>query len=84
MSDASLANITLWYERGVEQKATHMLILLDEFSGDNYPLFVRPDQDVRIVEKHFSDKKMSRVEEVYILQGSKEDQLQPGVYVHNH
>lgn len=64
-----------WFERGVEQGATHMIVVCDTFDHDDYPVFVKPGEDVREREKYYRNASMQRVMEVYNLTGDMAAQL---------
>lgn len=64
---AMLSDITRWFDRGVADGASHMIIKCDTFDmadGDCcYPVFVSASDDVRRVESENGDRTM----EVYVL-----------------
>lgn len=67
--------IRKWLEQGVEQEATHVIVVCDTFEPDDYPVFVLPEQDVREVVKEYGMMQMQKVIEVYNLSMSIEEQL---------
>jgi hypothetical protein len=64
-----------WFEAGVEQGATHMLVVCDTFSYEDYPVYVRPDQIMQVVYEEHDGPNMQRVMEVYDLRDDMESQL---------
>jgi hypothetical protein len=42
---ASRNDIKRWFERGVEQKATHMIVVCDTFDHEDYPVYVKQGDD---------------------------------------
>jgi len=54
---------------------THMIVVCDTFSWEDYPVFVTRDQDVREVEAEYDDVNMQRIMEVYSLSMDIEKQL---------
>lgn len=56
-----------WFERGVEDGATHMIVVCDTFDHEDYPVFVHPNEDVRSREQHYKDSSMQKIMEVYNL-----------------
>ena len=72
-----------WFERGVEDGATHMIVVCDTFSYEDYPVYVMPGEDARAkFNEHQNPGKMSSVMEVYNLSQDKEEQLKtsgPGI-----
>jgi hypothetical protein len=69
------AQIRQWFIRGVEQKATHMIIVCDTFDYDDYPVYVKPDQNSREVAEEYDGKNMQSIMEVYDLSKDMEEQL---------
>ncbi len=72
---ATQKEIGEWFDRGVEQGATHMIIVCDTFDYDDYPVYVTPQQNVKEVESKYRDNNMQRVMEVYDLRKDKAAQL---------
>lgn len=64
-----------WFERGVEEGATHMIVVCDTFDHEDYPVYVRPDQISQVVYEEYEGKNMQRVMEVYDLSDDMESQL---------
>lgn len=58
--------------------ATHMIVVCDTFDHEDYPVFVKPDENVREVEARFNGKNMQRVIEVYNLGLPIDPQLSAG------
>lgn len=67
--------ISVWFDRGLAQKATHMIVVCDTFDWDDYPVYVRADKDVREVAKEYDGKNMQKIMEVYDLRLDKAMQL---------
>jgi hypothetical protein len=72
---ATRQEIEVWFDRGVAQKATHMLVVCDSYDHEDYPCFANGDADV--IEKHgyYDGKNMQRVMEVYDLRADKTEQM---------
>ena len=68
---ATKQDIQKWFERGVEQGATHMIVCCDTFDWEDYPEYVSKEEDVR---KRCIEIK-DRIMEVYSLKMSMADQL---------
>lgn len=66
--------IRQWLERGKTDGATHMIVVCDTFDHEDYPVFVKPDEDVRKVHEQYSGN-MQRVMEVYSYTRDLEEQL---------
>lgn len=59
-------DVNVWMDRGRSIGATHLVIVCDTFSYDDYPVFVMPNQHVdTVVANH--GKGMQRVHDVYSL-----------------
>lgn len=67
--------ISTWFDEGVEQGATHMIVVCDTFDHEDYPVYVKLGEDVRETYKKYDGQNMQRVMEVYSLKKSKESQL---------
>jgi hypothetical protein len=67
---ASVKQITAWFQRGLSEGATHMLVVCDTFRYEDYPVMVRPDQDARECYENYHSggvQPCQRVMEVYNL-----------------
>jgi hypothetical protein len=67
--------ISEWFDRGVKQGATHMIVVCDTYDWEDYPKYVMPDQDVREEEEKSNGSSMQQVMEVYKLSESKARQM---------
>jgi hypothetical protein len=54
-----------WFDGGLTQKATHLIVVYDTFDLRNYPVYVMPGQDVHEVEQKIKENCWLRVMEVY-------------------
>lgn len=73
-----------WFDEGVRQGATHMVVAVDTFSHEDFPVYVKPSQDVQeVVAKYTDAEQFLRVMEVYSLTGDRASQLAPGTRVWN-
>jgi hypothetical protein len=79
---ASVSDIRRWFEAGVTQGATHMIVVCDTFDYEDFPVYVMSDQDAREMVGRRGD--MERVMEVYNLALDKDEQLIPGTRVWNY
>jgi hypothetical protein len=70
-----MSDIEGWFQRGVNEGATHMIVVCDTFDHEDYPVFVKPGEDVREREKSYQGREMQRVMEVYNLGMNMADQL---------
>lgn len=72
---ATRQDISDWFDEGVRTRATHMIVVCDEFDMDDYPIYVSSGQNVREVSKKYADTSLQRVMEVYALHMDKSSQL---------
>jgi len=70
----SRSDIERWLQRA-KPKHTHMIVVCDSFSYEDYPVFVSNDKDVREVSQKYNEKNMQRIMEVYNLGMDIESQL---------
>lgn len=73
----SKKEIEQWFRDGVEQGATHMIVVCDTFDYEDYPVYVASDQNFRkIVSKYqLSAGNMQKVMEVYDLSKGMAEQV---------
>jgi hypothetical protein len=68
--------IARWFDAGKRQKARWMVVACDTFDHTDYPIYVKPGEDVKVVVKeHDNESKMSRVMEVYSYELDRDVQL---------
>ena len=67
--------ISGWFERGVAHGATHMIVVCDTFDWDDYPVFVKADEQVADRVKAFDGVNMQKIMEIYNLSMDRDDQL---------
>lgn len=72
---ATKNEIREWFLRGIEQKATHLIVVCDTFDYDDYPVFVGKDENVKEIESEYDGKNMQSIMEVYNLSMDMETQL---------
>lgn len=72
---ASRVDIDCWYDAGVTDGSTHMIVVCDEFDWSDYPVYVTGDADeVRAARQKLDAESMQRVMEVYILKAERKDE----------
>ena len=69
----SKTEIGYWFDRGVKEGYTHMLIMCDSFDYEDYPKYAKSEEEARKIGK--SPGEMQRVMEVYHLEMDKKKQL---------
>jgi len=72
---ATRQDIEGWFDRGVAQKATHLIVVCDTYDHDDYPCFANGDSDVIEQYGYYNGKNMQRVMEVYDLRADKAEQM---------
>lgn len=82
--ETNKAMLEEWFDSGIAQKATHMIVVRDTFSHENYPVYVKENEDCREQAKKYDEVYMQRLIEVYDLRKSKESQFKGGVLVFNY
>ncbi len=65
------SEIQSWFDRGVEQGATHMAVVCDTFDWEDYPHSIMPGGDPL----DYKPGSMQKVMEVYALHLPKDPQL---------
>lgn len=68
-------DIRKFLNRGIKNKATHVIVVCDTFGYEDYPVFVSSNENVREVHERYNNKEMQRVVEVYNLSMNIEEQL---------
>lgn len=71
----SKTEIENWFDRGVKQGATHMIVVCDTFDHEDYPAYANDDVEALEKHKHFNGQNMQRVMEVYDLRCNKSEQM---------
>lgn len=83
---ASKKDIKEWFEEGVEQGFTHLIVVCDTYDWEDYPAFVLPGENpVDVAKKHsLRAGNMQKVMEVYKLTMNMEQQIESDEYVMNY
>lgn len=68
------ADIKSWLEKA-PKRATHMIVVCDTFDWDDYPVYVKKDENVYDIKAKYDGVNMQRVMEVYNLKKSFKKQL---------
>jgi len=72
---ATKDEISDWFDRGVAQKATHMIVVCDTYGHEDYSCFANSDADAIEQHSYYDGKNMQRVMEVYDLRANKTEQM---------
>lgn len=62
-----------WFDRGVQNGDKYMVVIVDTFDWEDYPVFCKTEDEAR--KRMRSPGEMQKVMEVYDLSGDKEEQL---------
>ena len=68
-------DIRNWFNLGHRAGASHLLIVLDEFSYDEFPMYAVDAGYLESLLKEYEKKDMYRVLEIYNLHLDREEQL---------
>lgn len=71
-----------WFDAGVKQGATHMLVVCDTFDYEDYPVYVMPGEDPHEVVNEKTGTNMQSLHEVYALHLPRERQLGERLAMH--
>jgi hypothetical protein len=72
---ASKEELSSWFDNGVSQGATHLIVVSDTFSHEDYPVFCEGAAHTLDRYKHYDGRNMQRVMEVYDLGADKAEQF---------
>jgi hypothetical protein len=71
---ATKADIDRWLEEAKEQKASHLIVAVDTFDWENYPIFAHGKKDCEKKVAAHDNVNMQRVDEVYNMRRSLKKQ----------
>jgi len=69
------ADIERWLKAGKSSRATHMIVVCDTFSYEDYPVYVMPGENVKEKESEYNEKNMQRVMKIYSFSKDLKKQL---------
>lgn len=72
---ASRLDLSRWYDQGAADGATFMIVALDTFSYENYPVYAESEEEARAEVDRLRAAQMSDVSEVYDLRRDKLGQM---------
>ena len=72
---ANKDDIREWFEEGVKEKDTHMIIVCDTYDYEDYPVYVYKEQDAKTEVTKRDGVNMAKVMEVYNLSYNMAEQL---------
>jgi hypothetical protein len=68
-------DLSIWFDEGLAQGYTHLIVVYNTFSDEDYPLYVEAYEDVQLVVKANDGVNLQEVIEVYNLSVDKDCQL---------
>lgn len=68
-------DIREWFKGGLDRGATHMVVMCDTFSYEDYPIYIMPGQDPHYEVSVRNGSNMQNVMEVYKMSMPMEAQL---------
>ena len=71
----SKKEIAIWLEQGLEKGASHVIVAVDTFDYEDYPVYVMPNQNIQIEIDNIRKQNMTRIMEVYNLSLDLNQQL---------
>lgn len=71
----TVPEIASWFDRGVADGASHMIVAVDRFDHENYPVYVGEPTKVRGEVERIEGGSMQGVMEVYDLHADKLAQM---------
>ena len=71
---ARTSTIRDWFEKGVEQGKTHMVVYCDTFDWEDFPVYCESAEAARKLHAA-PNANMETIEEIYNLSGNMEEQL---------
>ena len=56
-----------WKKEAIIKGAKYLLVICDDFSGEDFPVYVMPNQDVEEIQEKYRLKKMCTIQELIEL-----------------
>lgn len=76
-------DLKVWFDMGVKQGATYMIVVCDTFDYGDYPAYVTEEENIHDRISHYRTAPMQRIMEIYDLSMDRDEQLStPRVYNH--
>ncbi len=69
------ADISGWFDTGVKNGATHMIVVCDTYDWEDYPVYATGDAEAIQQYNHHHGPNMQKVMEVYDLRMDRDTQL---------
>lgn len=68
-------DLSRWFDDGVRQRATHMVVVCDTFDWSDYPVYVKPGEDPQKIFNENNGPNMTKAMECYALFKPKAEQI---------
>ena len=72
---ATLQDIKHWIAKAKEHKATHLIVAVDRYDHDNYPVYVTNDENVHKEIERLDNASMQGIDEIYNMSMDIDKQL---------
>jgi hypothetical protein len=71
----TITQIGSWFDLGVAEGKTHLIVVCDTFDHEDYPVFAKGDEEALNKYENYNGLNMQRVMEVYDLRKPKDPQI---------
>ena len=75
MKHTTRQDLSGWFDAGKLDDATHMIVVCDTFSWEDYPVYVKKGEDVHAKAVECNRRGMQKIVEIYKLSMDKNRQL---------
>jgi hypothetical protein len=76
ISMATTSNeIRTWLNRGMDEEATHVIVVTDTFNYEDYPYFVKSGENIKEIIEQYEKSSLTRITEIYNMSMDIEAQL---------
>ena len=72
---ATLQDIKYWIEKAKEKGATHLIVVVDTYDHENYPVYVSEKQDINDEYARIMKSEMQGIDEIYNMSMDIDKQL---------
>lgn len=74
----SREDLKRWFEEGIAQGATHMIVVCDTFDYEDFPVYVKVGEDIEDKAVKYNGPNMAKIMEVYNLHSMTWEEQQSG------
>jgi gamma-glutamylcyclotransferase (GGCT)/AIG2-like uncharacterized protein YtfP len=75
---ATKQDISRWLKEAQQKEATHLIVALDKFDYDNYPVYVSSEEKIEEQIQRIESQSMQGIDEVYNMSMDIDKQLSEG------